>query len=282
MTRRSLSWSWCAVVAMCSLMFCSCAASSPFERLQRLDPFVVVAHRGDSSAYPENTEAAFRAAVRSGAPMVEFDVFQSKDGAWVCMHDLTLDRTTDASVRLGRRGVRVDALTLAELRELDAGSWFGEAFRGARVATLEEAITAIAPAIPMIERKGGDARALVEELRRLDVIDDVLVQSFDWEWLEQVHAAEPRLLIGALGGDDPTPERLAGVARTGAQVVHWGHDRLTEAAAQWVLASGRLLCVYTVDDEEEFRRCLGLGCQMVTTNRPAHFVEVGRAEAGQR
>jgi len=271
-----------AALLMCSLTFWSCVSESPFARLQRLEPFVVVAHRGDSSAYPENTEAAFRAAVRSGAPMVEFDVYQSKDGAWVCMHDLTLDRTTDASDRLGRRRVRVDELTLAQLRELDAGSWFGDAFRGARIATLEEALAAIAPAIPMIERKGGDARALVEELRRLDVVDDVLVQSFDWEWLEQVHAAEPRLLIGALGGDDPTPARLAGVARTGAQVVHWGHNRLTEAAARWVLKSGRLLCVYTVDDEDEFRRCLGLGCRMVTTNRPAHFVKVADAQAGQR
>ncbi|MAD33341.1 MAG: hypothetical protein CMJ88_06240, partial [Planctomycetes bacterium] len=103
---------------MCSLTFWSCVSESPFARLQRLEPFVVVAHRGDSSAYPENTEAAFRAAVRSGAPMVEFDVYQSKDGAWVCMHDLTLDRTTDASDRLGRRRVRVDELTLAQLREL--------------------------------------------------------------------------------------------------------------------------------------------------------------------
>ena len=146
---------------MCSLTFWGCAASGPFERLRRQDPFVVVAHRGDSSAYPENTEVAFRAAVRAGAPMVEFDVFQSKDGAWVCMHDLTLDRTTDASDRLGRRGVQVDELTLAQLRELDAGSWFGDAFRGARIPTLEEALAAIAPAIPMIERKGGDARATV-------------------------------------------------------------------------------------------------------------------------
>ena len=267
---------------ICSLTFWGCAANGPFERLQRQDPFVVVAHRGDSSAYPENTEAAFRAAVRAGAPMVEFDVFQSKDGAWVCMHDLTLDRTTDASDRLGRRGVRVDELTLAQLRELDAGSWFGDAFRGARVATLEEALAAIAPAIPMIERKGGDARALVAELHRLEVVDDVLVQSFDWDWLEQVHAAEPRLLIGALGGDNPTRERLADVARTGAKVVHWGHDRLTDEAARWVLDSGRLLCVYTVDDEDEFRRCVGLGCRMVTTNRPAHFVEVGDAAVDQR
>jgi len=262
-----------AALALCLLVGWSCAAPAAFERLQREAPFVVVAHRGASAAFPENTEVAFRAAARAGAPMVEFDVFQSKDGVWVCMHDRTLDRTTDAASRLGRAGVRVDELTFAQLRELDAGGWFGEGYRGARIPTLEEALAAIAPAMPMIEHKAGDPQALVAELRRLDVVDDVLVQSFHWDWLEQVHAIEPRLLLGALSGDAPTEARLTDLERTGARIVHWGHHRMTAAAARWVLGSGRLLCVYTVDDDDEFRRCLELGCQMITTNRPRHFIE---------
>jgi glycerophosphoryl diester phosphodiesterase len=254
-----------------------CSAAQPLRRLRRVEPYVVVAHRGASADYPENTEVAFRAAVAAGAQMVEFDVRQSKDGVWVCMHDATLDRTTDAPERLGRAGARVDQLTLAELRQLDAGSWFGQEFAGARIATLEEALAAIAPAVAMIERKGGDPGAMVDELRRLDAVEDVLVQSFDWDWLEQVHALEPRLLLGALGGDDPSPERLADLERTGARVVHWSHRRLTDAAARRVLDSGRLLCAYTVDEEAAFGRCLRRGCHMVTTNRPAHFVRLGRA-----
>lgn len=261
-----------SAVLLLAMTAWGCSTPSPFERLQRTEPYVVVAHRGASADYPENTEVAFRAAVAAGAPMVEFDVFQSRDGVWVCMHDDTVDRTTDARERLGRAGARVDQLTFSDLRRLDAGAWFGEEFRGARVATLEEALAAIAPAVPMIEHKGGDPAAMVAELRRLGVVEDVLVQSFDWDWLEALHRLEPRLLIGALGGDEPSPARLADLARTGAQVVHWGHRRLTPAAARAVRESGRLLCVYTVDDEDEVRRCLGLGCQMITTNRPAHFV----------
>lgn len=271
MTRRAL-------FTIFLLVSWSCSAPTPFERLQREVPVAVVAHRGASADYPENTEVAFRAAVDAGAPMVELDVYQSADGVWVCMHDRTLDRTTDVRARLGRKGVRVGELTFAQLRSLDAGSWFGAEYAGARIPTLEEALAAIAPAIPMIELKIGDPLAMVAELRRLGVVEDVLVQSFNWGWLEQVHAAEPRLLLGALSGDAPTEARLQGIARTGARVVHWGHHRLTSDAARWVLDSGRLLCVYTVDEEAEFARCMGLGCQMITTNRPGHFVRFGGAQ----
>jgi len=268
--------------AWLALALGACAANAPFERLQRVEPVVVVAHRGASKARPENTLAAFRHAVAQGAAMVEFDVYQSRDGVWVCMHDRTLDRTTDAAAVFGRAELRVDELTFAQLQQLDAGSWFDAAFAGERVATLEQALGAIAPAIPMIERKGGDAAALVAELRRLDVVDQVLVQAFDWDWLEQVHAAEPRLLLGALGGDDPSPSRLADLERTGARVVHWNHRRLTDEAARSVVQSERLLCVYTVDDEQAFARSVAMGCRMITTNRPGHFVAAAPRLVAQR
>ena len=133
----------------------------------------VVAHRGASERCPENTLAALRAAVAAGAHVVEFDVWQTKDGAWVLMHDATCDRTTNAVAKLARKDVRVDATTLGELRTLDAGSWKDRAFAGEPVPTLEEALAAVLPAIPMIERKGGSADALVAELKRLEVIDQI-------------------------------------------------------------------------------------------------------------
>ena len=91
----------------------------------------VVGHRGASGYAPENTLAAFRRAVELGATFIETDLQLSRDARFIAIHDATLDRTTTA------RGP-VQALTLAELRELDAGSWFGPAFAGERIPTLEE------------------------------------------------------------------------------------------------------------------------------------------------
>lgn len=242
--------------------------------LQRLrddarDAMSIVAHRGASATCPENTVAAFRAAAAAGAHFVEFDIHQTRDGAFVCMHDDTCDRTTDAVARFGRKQVRVAELSLLEVRSLDAGTWFGKAFAGERVPTLAEAIAASAPAIPMVERKAGDAEALAKELRRLSVADRVVVQAFDWPWLQQFHGAAPDVLLGALGGKELGDERLAELPATGARFVHWDHRTLTVAAATAVQQRGLLLGVYTVDAELSLLGAARLGCDFVTTNRPA-------------
>ena len=232
----------------------------------------VVAHRGASHSHPENTIVAMQHAVQHGADVVEFDVYQTRDGHWVCMHDATCDRTTNAREVFGLGKVRIDQLTLSEVQRLDAGKWFAPEFAGECVPTLQQALQAIAPAMPMIERKAGDAQDLVAELRRLNAVDDVIVQSFDWDWLVEVADAEPRLLLAALGGDDLTPTRFHEIGRTNARLVHWSYGRVTQTIADAVHASGYLLCVYTVDAEDAFRDAVAIGCDMITTNRPEHYV----------
>src|SRR5262245_52959971 len=126
------------------------------RELARQGP-VVVAHRGNSHAYPENTLSAFTAAATLGAPMQEFDVQVTADGQLVCLHDATLDRTTDAAARLGP-GALLAQTTLAQVQQLDAGAWKGAAHAGARVPTLAAALAAMLPrSIPMIEHKAGSA-----------------------------------------------------------------------------------------------------------------------------
>lgn len=246
-------------------------------RAAAADAPVVVAHRGSSSTHPENTLAAFRAAIAAEAEVVELDVYQTKDGEWVCFHDKTVDRTTDAVAKLGREKLEIKELTLEEVRRLDAGSWFGKEFADEKVPTLAEALDVLLPAaVPMIERKDGDAVALVDELRRLGVIDDVLVQAFDWDFLKAVHAAEPRLLLGALGDGDLSAPRQRAIARTGARLVHWNHRTLTTEAATAVRTAGRLLCVYTVNPDVTLLGAAAIGCDMVTTDRPARMAELRR------
>ena len=83
----------------------------------------VIAHRGASGTRPENTLVAFRRAAELGADMIELDVQRTRDGAVVVIHDWTLDRTTTGRGPVGDR-------SLAELRGLDAGSWFDPQFCG--------------------------------------------------------------------------------------------------------------------------------------------------------
>src|SRR5687768_8208244 len=112
----------------------------------------LVAHRGASAYAPEHTLEAYRLALEQGADFVEQDLAVTKDGVLVCIHDLTLERTTnveevfpDRFVEDKRGGTslrswRVHDFTLAEIERLDAGSWFHPKFAGARIPTFQHAI----------------------------------------------------------------------------------------------------------------------------------------------
>ena len=96
---------------------------------------IVCGHRGACGYAPENTFAAFKLALEQGAKWIEFDVQLSRDGVPVILHDDTLERTTD------RGGPRAPAeLSLSELKELDAGSWFSQDYAGERIPTLDEVL----------------------------------------------------------------------------------------------------------------------------------------------
>ncbi|MEJ2597292.1 MAG: glycerophosphodiester phosphodiesterase family protein [Anaerolineales bacterium] len=96
----------------------------------------IFAHRGASAHAPENTLASFELAVRQKADAIELDAKLSADGQVVVIHDQTVDRTTDGSGR-------VNQMTLAQLRQLDAGIHFAQAFHGERIPTLEEVFDAV-------------------------------------------------------------------------------------------------------------------------------------------
>ncbi len=109
----------------------------PMEQSQ--SPFPAIeAHRGDSSNAPENTLAAFKAAIDLRAPWIELDVHPTRDGALVVIHDDTVERTTGAA------GAVCD-LGLAEIQKLDAGSWFSPRFAGERIPQLAEVFELVAP-----------------------------------------------------------------------------------------------------------------------------------------
>ena len=118
-----------AAGAVTMLLIASCTApgrlageGALFDRLVRAARHapLVVAHRGLRVEFPENTLVGFEAALAAGVDVVEIDVAESVDGVLFCMHDTTLDRTTDAAVLFGAGRLAAE-LTIGELRWLDAG-----------------------------------------------------------------------------------------------------------------------------------------------------------------
>lgn len=140
-------------VAMCIAVLCVMASIGGVAQTGGTKQ--LVAHRGASAYAPEHTLEAYRLAIEQGADFVEQDLAVTKDGVLVCIHDLTLDRTTNveevfptrfAEDKTGASPVRrwlVGDFTLAEIKTLDAGSWFNPKFAGARIPTFQEAIDAV-------------------------------------------------------------------------------------------------------------------------------------------
>jgi glycerophosphoryl diester phosphodiesterase len=114
-----------------------------------------VAHRGASAYAPEHTLSAYRLALTQGADYVEQDLAITKDGVLICIHDPTLERTTNVEEVFPNRSAKVtwegktvqgwfaNDFTLAEIKQLDAGSWFDPKFKGERIPTFEEAVALI-------------------------------------------------------------------------------------------------------------------------------------------
>ncbi len=115
----------------------------------------VVAHRGASAYAPEHTLAAYQLAIEMGADYVEQDLAVTKDGVLICLHDASLERTTnveelfpDRAISLSidgktRRAWVANDFTLAEIKTLDAGSWFDKKFAGEKVPTFDEAVSLV-------------------------------------------------------------------------------------------------------------------------------------------
>ncbi|MGH9900030.1 MAG: glycerophosphodiester phosphodiesterase family protein [Pyrinomonadaceae bacterium] len=131
------------------MLFVISSSSTLFAQSQHK---MLIAHRGASSYAPEHTIQAYQLAIDQKADFVEQDLQITKDGILVCLHDLTLDRTTDVKKifpdrfreeRENGKQIRhwyVSDFTLAEIKRLDAGSWFDAKFKGARVPTFQEAV----------------------------------------------------------------------------------------------------------------------------------------------
>jgi len=270
----------------------------------------LVAHRGASAYAPEHTLAAYRLAIDQGADYVEQDLAVTKDGVLICLHDESLERTTNVEELFPDRGVADESgrrrwlavdFTLEEIKQLDAGSWFDARFAGEQVPTWEEAVAAVGAAAglypelktPALYRsRGVDMTGIfAESVRRLRLparLGGLIVQSFDDLPLRELAVALPEVPRTLLldGRDGPrwlSPERLAEAARfaTGigpSKLLLDGRPEIVEAAHR----AGLTVTPYTfttrgpatrfADVREEMRHYLyELGVDALFTDNPDRF-----------
>ena len=162
------------------------------------DP-LVIAHRGGAGTAPENTLAAFIQAVEVGADYFELDVMISSDDSLMIIHDATVDRTTDGTGT-------VASMTYQQLRQLDAGSWFGPEFAGERIPTLWESLELAMDNDKdigvVIEIKTSDESvpaAIVSMVREMEMEDRVIVSSFNLSQITRVRNLDPSIPIQLFG-----------------------------------------------------------------------------------
>ncbi|MEV6953462.1 glycerophosphodiester phosphodiesterase family protein [Streptomyces sp. NPDC051183] len=246
---------------------------------------IVYAHRGASAYAPENTLEAIDLAMRLGFDWVENDVQRTKDGELVVVHDDTLARTTDVEqVFPDRKPWRIADFTAAEIARLDAGSWFGPEFTGARVPTLREYLDRVQRNQQrlLLEIKKPELYPGIEEqtLRVLDqagwldeqhVSRRLVVQSFGADCVRIVHGLRPDIVTAFLG--TPSVADLPRYAAFTDRINPWH----TTISPDWVAAvhglrgaHGKAMEVDTwiVDDPATARKVQEMGVDGIITNKP--------------
>ena len=239
-------------------------------------PVFVIAHRGFSGAAPENTLVAFKRAMEVGSDMIELDVRLSKDGQVVVIHDDVLNRTTNGAGK-------VSDYTLEQLKQLDAGAWFGAQFAGERIPTLQEVLELARGRILLnIEIKSGDlgrydikdlAQRALQEVERAGMENQVLFCSFDpqaLQWVQEKNPRAPTALI--LNKKWDFPHEVTGGKNFTLLSVR--KSVLTPSNLSRAKQKGLKVYVWTLNTEDEMEEFVKLGVDGIITNYPDRLIKI--------
>lgn len=240
------------------------------NRIQGISGTAIIAHRGASAHAPENTLAAFKLALEQGADGVELDAKLTSDGQIVVIHDQTVDRTT------GAHGV-VRTMTLAQLKALDAGSFFAPAFAGEPIPTLEEVFLAVgAQTLINVEITNytsvWDALPdrICDLVMRLGLQEHIIFSSFHPLNLMRVKRRLPDVPVAILTEPGAAGRLLrGGLGRLVApEFVHPHYSDVDEETLARDHRRGRRVNAWTVDQPEDIRRLLRIGIDGIITDDP--------------
>lgn len=235
----------------------------------------IIAHRGASAYAPENTIESVHSAADMGADWVELDVKLTKDGVPIIFHDEELIRTT------GVNGL-VAATDYEMIKELDAGSWFGDTFIGAKIPTLEEMVDALIARNmglnleikPCPGREKETAEIVLDQLSQIwDDHDRLLISSFQHTSLETAMDMAQDWHRGFLL-DEEWPENWLELAEyLDAATIAVNGNTVTREQVEDVIDTGKPVLAYTVNDPIKARELQGWGVDSFFTDEPDIIAE---------
>lgn len=252
---------------------------------------LIIAHRGDSAFFPENTLGAFRQAIENGADGLEFDVRITKNGVPIVFHDPTLKR-------IAGKTSRIVNLTSDELQSIDAGSWFNarnpqksnSIFSNERISTLAETLEFLKDyqGLLYIELKCTDTEmpSLVEAVapivRQSKLFSNIIIKSFTLPALEQIKQLIPEIKTAALFA----PKITALLRRQTTLIEKALEYRADEISLHFSLASQKIVekakaeglqtIIWTADHPVWITRAAEIGLKAIITNDPARLIEERR------
>ncbi len=236
----------------------------------------VIGHRGAKAYAPENTVESIETAASLGVEWVELDVKLTKDNIPIIFHDEELDRTTNGTGLIAQTNYE-------DLRDLDAGSWFGDSFVAARIPTLEEAVDIILKhdlgfnleIKPCPGREKETAEVALDYLSRIwDDPSKLLISSFQHVSLEAAMDLVPDWARGLLIGGSEMPENWKDLADyLDVKTINLGSRLVTRQIADEVMDLELPLLVYTVNDPLEAKRLQLLGVDAFFSDCPDVILE---------
>jgi glycerophosphoryl diester phosphodiesterase len=227
------------------------------------EALIVIAHRGASRAAPENTLSAMKKAIEFGADYAECDVFQTKDGEIVLFHDEEMERTT------GKEGMIWD-YTLAELKQLEVGSWFKDEFRGEPIPTLRQVIQLCKGKIKLnieVKLSGKDpkiAQKVVDIVRSENLGKECMITSFEKPVIEKVKQIAPDLITGFIFDEEYPPDIFEG----DWEYICCKRNIVDEKFVNEAKQKGKKIFVWTVNYPAEMKKLIGLGVDGIITDVP--------------
>ncbi len=244
---------------------------NPFDKVEMFNDTEVMAHRGCSYNSPENTMMAFENAVESLADYIELDVHETKDGEIVVIHDPSLKRTTGVNKKVWE-------ITYDELKDLDAGSYFGDdpEYAECRISTLREVMEYTKGKIKLnIEIKLSDnepdlVERVVELINEYEYIDDCYVTSMSYDALKQIKHIDERIKTGYVltmaYGNFYNLEYCDAFSISAAYV----NKNMVDA----IHNRGKKIFVWTVNSKSAAREMTSIGVDALITDNPVMAREV--------